>query len=55
MVGLKVDIAVLPVLLFLLHGITQRYVLLLVSGILFTVGHIYVTYEHIKSGTVKNA
>lgn len=55
MVGLKVIIAVMPVLLFLLHGITQRYMLLLVSGILFTVGHIYVTYEHIKSGTVKNA
>lgn len=52
---LKVFIAALPVLLFLLHGITERYVLLIVSGILFAVGHIYVTYEHIKSGTVKNA
>ena len=54
MVCLRVAIAVLPVLLFLLHGITQRYVLLLASGMLFAVGHIYVTYEQIKSGIVKN-
>lgn len=52
--GLRMALAVLPVLLFLLHGITQRYLPLLASGILFAIGHIYVTCEHIRSGTVKN-
>lgn len=50
-IGLRMALAVLPVLLFLLHGITQRYVLLTVSGILFGVGHIYLTLKHIAESS----
>ena len=48
LIGLRMTLAVLPVLLFLLHGITQQwYVLLIVSGILFGVGHIYLNLKYI--------
>lgn len=43
---MRTVLAVLPVLLFLLHGITLRYVPLIISGILFAVGHIYGAYRH---------
>lgn len=43
---MRTVLAVLPVLLFLLHGITLRYVPLIVSGILFAVGHIYGVYRY---------
>lgn len=46
-IGLRTALTVLPVLLFLLHGITQRYALLIVSGILFGAGHIYLTMKYI--------
>lgn len=53
--GLRVVLAVMPALLFLLHGITQRYALLIVSSILFAAAHIYITCEYIRSGIGKGA
>lgn len=43
---LRIAFAVLPVLLFLLHGITLRYVPLIISGVLFGVGHIFKAFQH---------
>ena len=44
-------LVILPSCLFLLCGITLRYIPLIVSGVLFAVGHIYVTGENIKKNT----
>lgn len=44
---LKMSLAVLPSCLFLLSGITLGYVPLVVSAILFAIGHIYVTYINV--------
>lgn len=44
---LKMSLAVLPSCLFLLSGITLGYVPLVVSAILFAIGHIYVTYRNV--------
>ncbi len=41
-------LAVIPVCIFLLSGITLRHILLVISGVLFGVGHIYVTYQNAK-------
>lgn len=41
------SLAVLPSCLFLLSGITLGYVPLVVSAILFAIGHIYVTYRNV--------
>lgn len=46
---MRMAFAVMPVLLFLLHGITLRYVPLIVSGVLFAVGHIFTAYQHIRN------
>ena len=46
--------AILPVLLFLLHGITLQYVPLIGTAILFTIGHIYSVVENIKSANMEN-
>lgn len=46
LIVIKIVLAVLPVLLFLLHGITLRYVPLIVSGVLFGVGHIFKVFQH---------
>lgn len=46
---MRMALAVLPVLLFLLHGITLRYVPLIVCGVLFAVGHIFTAYQHIRN------
>lgn len=46
--------AILPVLLFLLHGITLRYVPLIGAAILFTIGHIYTFIENKKSAIMEN-
>lgn len=43
---MRIAFAVLPVLLLLLHGITLRYVPLIISGTLFGVGHIFRAYQH---------
>lgn len=45
---LKMALAVLPACLFLLDGITLGYIPLLISAILFAVGHIYITYQNIN-------
>lgn len=44
---LKMSLAVLPSCLFLLSGITLGYVPLVISAILFVIGHIYVTYRNV--------
>lgn len=41
-------LAVIPVCIFVLSGITLGHVLLIVSGALFGVGHIFVTYQNTK-------
>lgn len=41
-------LAVIPTLLFLVNGLTQMHILLIISAVLFGIGHIYVTYENIK-------
>lgn len=41
-------LAILPTLLFLLSGITMGHILLIISAVIFGVGHIYVTYENTK-------
>lgn len=41
-------LAILPTAIFLLSGITQRYVWLIVSAVIFGVAHIYVTYKNVK-------
>lgn len=46
---MRMVFAVMPVLLFLLHGIALRYVPLIVSGVLFAVGHIFSAYQHIRT------
>lgn len=46
---MRMAIEVMPVLLFLLHGITLRYVPLIVCGVLFAVGHIFRAYQHIRT------
>lgn len=45
---LKMALAVLPACLFLLDGITLGYIPLLISAILFAVGHIYITYQNVS-------
>ena len=45
---LKMSLAVIPSCLFLLSGITLGYFPLIVSAILFAVGHIYVTYKNVN-------
>lgn len=39
----KMSLAVIPACLFLLSGITMRHYLLIVFGIIFGIGHIYIT------------
>lgn len=41
-------LAIIPTGIFLLSGITLRYVLLIVSAVLFGMAHIYVTYQNAK-------
>lgn len=48
---LKWALAILPCCLFLLCGITLRYIPLILSAVLFAVGHPYVTYRNIVSRT----
>lgn len=39
-------LAVIPTLIFLISGITLRHILLIISAVLFGVGHIYITYQN---------
>ena len=44
--GKQITLAILPVCLFLLSGITMRHYLLILFGLVFGVGHVYVTYKN---------
>ena len=41
-------LAIIPTVIFLLSGITLRHYLLVISAIVFGIGHIYVTYQNVK-------
>lgn len=41
-------LAIIPTLIFLLSGITLRHYLLVLSAIVFGIGHLYVTYHNTK-------
>lgn len=53
--AVKWALALLPPVLFLLCGITLRYAFLVVSALIFLVGHGYVTGENIRKSQVSNA
>lgn len=44
----RMALAVVPVGIFLLSGITLRYILLIVSAVIFGMSHIYITYQNAK-------
>lgn len=41
-------LAILPTVIFLITGITLMHVLLVISSLLFGIGHIYITYKNVK-------
>ena len=41
-------LAILPMLIFLVSGITLQHILLVIAAIIFAVGHIYVTWQNVK-------
>ncbi len=45
----KMALAIIPVCIFVLSGVTLGHILLIISGVAFGIGHIYVTYFS-KSG-----
>ena len=44
--GRQITLAILPTCLFLLSGITMRHYLLILFGVVFGVGHVYVTSKN---------
>ena len=44
--GRQITLAILPTCLFLLSGITMRHYLLILFGLVFGVGHVYVTCKN---------
>lgn len=44
----SIVLAIIPTAIFLLSGITLRHYLLVLSAIIFGIGHIYVTYQNAK-------
>ncbi|QNU68829.1 hypothetical protein EHE19_009750 [Ruminiclostridium herbifermentans] len=44
----SIALAIIPTAIFLLSGITLRHYLLVLSAIIFGIGHIYVTYQNAK-------
>jgi hypothetical protein len=46
---LEMMLAILPVCIFVFSGIALDHILLLISGVIFGIGHIYVTYHTKKS------
>lgn len=42
----QMALAIIPTLLFLLNGVTMRHYLLVITGVIFGIGHLYVTYEN---------
>lgn len=51
---LKAALVVLPSCLFLLCGVTLRYLPLIISALLFAIGHSYVSRENWKKRVVRN-
>lgn len=43
---IQMTLAIVPVILFLLNGITMRHYLLIIAGTMFGIGHLYVTYQN---------
>lgn len=52
--ALKAALVALPSCLFLLCGVTLRYMPLLVMAVIFAIGHSYVSWENWKKRVVKN-
>ena len=50
--GKAMILAVLPVCMFVLSGVTLRHVLLIISGVVFGIAHIYVTYQNAKERSI---
>lgn len=44
----RMALAIIPTLLFLLSGCTLGHILLIITAIIFGIGHIYVTYTNAK-------
>lgn len=44
----SIALALIPSFIFLLCGITSRHILLIISAIIFGIGHTYVTYQNVK-------
>ncbi len=44
----SMTLAIIPTAIFLLSGITLRHYLLVISAIVFGIGHVYVTYQNAK-------
>ena len=44
----RIALAIIPTLLFLLSGCTLRHIFLIITAIIFGIGHIYVTYVNAK-------
>lgn len=42
----QMALAIIPTLLFLLNGVTMRHYLWVITGVIFGIGHLYVTYEN---------
>ena len=42
-------LAIIPTCIFLINGVTLVYVPLILCGIAFGIGHIYVTYQNVKA------
>lgn len=43
--GKQMALAIIPSVIFLLSGITQMYILLIISALVFGAAHIYITYK----------
>jgi cell division protein FtsW (lipid II flippase) len=50
--GKAMVLAVLPVCMFVLSGVTLGHVLLIISGVVFGIAHIYVTYQNAKERSI---
>ena len=44
----SLTLAVVPVIVFLLSGITLQHAWLVIAAVLFGIGHIYVTWQNVK-------
>lgn len=43
-------LAIIPTFIFLISGITMRHILLIITSLIFGIGHTYVTYYNNKAG-----